>query len=1045
MLLNLIGVFLGLEGSYPWLAQTYDPNLVRPEDAALVFSGPRFFIALIAGIVLAFGFQLLLTNLSVAAGITYLGHQSDSSHSGRSEGGSNPVRKIGTAVGLWTLITVSLALFLACLLAVKLSLVNSALLGGIVGLVIWGAYFSLLVWISSTTVGSLVGSVVNAAVSGFQALIGTATTAMGAKVARDQIVTTAEAAAAAVRREFTAGIDPQTLRENLEDYLDKIRPKELDIQPIRQEFERLLSSPDLQNLDPEQLQQFDRATFEKLIGDRTYLSKREVNQIVDQLEATWKQTVGKTQRPNALNQLVEYLQSARPEQISEGINSRLDQLIAQLGNQSQPQGQSQPQNQGGMSFTPGMIMSQALNALIGIAMGRTDLSDLDVEKIINQVKTTRDRLGEQASKVATQIVGEKPAAPYSVIRADVENYLLNAYSWQMTPERIDQDFRAVLYDPEANATAIRKELEQLSRQDFVDLLQSRGIFTQDRMTQLSAQLEAIRRDVLRKVTHVEETEKTLELETNLQAYLHLAPRETLLDQNALAQELKPILDDPEVEAGRLHDRLQILSQSLLMDFLAPRSDLSQPEKEQVIAEIGRVARIVLADAEGVQSAVTARVQSQWQQVTDYLRDTGKAELNPEGIQRDLQTLLHDPQAGVLHLRSRLSQFDRSTLVTLLSQRNDISESEANRIVDQVESTWHRVSHAPQILTAKATEQYDKVTTALSDYLRNTGRTELNPEAIQRDLKLLLQDPKLGTRALRDRLSHIDRETLVKLLSQRQDLSEAQVNQIIDQVQGIIRNTVRAPRRLAVRAQTQLHDFQSGLADYLRNTGKDELNPEGIRRDLNLLLHDPRLGMSRLSDRLSHLDRSTLVALLAQRQDMTEEEANQIVDRVLSVREQMLEQIKSIQLRIQNVIDSIFNQIRDYLNGLQRPELNYDGIKRDLRTLFDDPQAGVEALRTRLSQFDRNTLIALLSSREDMSEADAEHIIHQVERARDSVLNRASWVQEQVQQRLDEVKYQAQRQVEETRKAAASAAWWLFATALTSAILSTLAGGLAVVR
>jgi hypothetical protein len=63
----------------------------------------------------------------------------------------------------------------------------------------------------------------------------------------------------------------------------------------------------------------------------------------------------------------------------------------------------------------------------------------------------------------------------------------------------------------------------------------------------------------------------------------------------------------------------------------------------------------------------------------------------------------------------------------------------------------------------------------------------------------------------------------------------------------------------------------------------------------------------------------------------------------------------------------------------------------------------------------------------------------------SRLNRASWVQEQVQQRLDEVKYQAQRQVEETRKAAASAAWWLFATALTSAILSTLAGGLAVVR
>jgi hypothetical protein len=35
------------------------------------------------------------------------------------------------------------------------------------------------------------------------------------------------------------------------------------------------------------------------------------------------------------------------------------------------------------------------------------------------------------------------------------------------------------------------------------------------------------------------------------------------------------------------------------------------------------------------------------------------------------------------------------------------------------------------------------------------------------------------------------------------------------------------------------------------------------------------------------------------------------------------------------------------------------------------------------------------------------------------------------------------QVDETRKAAAVAAWWLFATALTSAIVSAIAGSLAV--
>jgi hypothetical protein len=177
--------------------------------------------------------------------------------------------------------------------------------------------------------------------------------------------------------------------------------------------------------------------------------------------------------------------------------------------------------------------------------------------------------------------------------------------------------------------------------------------------------------------------------------------------------------------------------------------------------------------------------------------------------------------------------------------------------------------------------------------------------------------------------------------------------------------------------------------------------------------------------------------------MSEAEANRVVDQVLSVRDQIHDQIQNIQHRIQSIVDSIFARIRNYLNSLDRPELNYDGIKRDLRTLFDDPQAGFDALRSRLGQFDRGTLVALLSSREDISEADANRVIDQIESARNSVLQRAERIQQEAQRRLEEVKLQAQRQAEETRKAAESAAWWLFATAVVSACASAIAGAIAV--
>ena len=199
----------------------------------------------------------------------------------------------------------------------------------------------------------------------------------------------------------------------------------------------------------------------------------------------------------------------------------------------------------------------------------------------------------------------------------------------------------------------------------------------------------------------------------------------------------------------------------------------------------------------------------------------------------------------------------------------------------------------------------------------------------------------------------------------------------------------------------------------------------------------------MSDRLSHFDRDTLVALLSQREDISEEEANRIADNIDSVRKQLVEQAQAIQHQMQSAMESVFGRIRKYLNSLDRPELNYEGIKRDFRKLFDDPEAGFEALRDRLSQFDRDTLVAVISSREDISEADANRIIDQIEGVRDSVLHRAERLQEEAEKRVKQLKHTAKEQMKETRKVAATAAWWLFGTALTSVGVAAFAGVIAV--
>ncbi len=1026
------------------------PEVITSEEASLVFSGPQFLVALVAGVMMAFAFQLLLTNFSVAFGISSLGgSQSDDSSSDL----GSTISKISAAVGLWTLVTVSIALFIACFLAVKLSLVDSPVLGAIIGVVIWSTYFSLLVWIGSTAAGSLIGSVVSTATSGFQGIMGTAAAALGANAAKNQVVSTAEEVTAAVRRELTSGLDPNSIRDTLQSSLGSLQLPKLDLDEIRSQFEKILSGSDLQSLaGSDLLRNIDRQTFVDLIASRTDFSKQDVNRVADQLEGVWQQVVGQPgqQDPNA--ELLNLIKSATPEDLQS--NQLSTQLAGLIGG-----GQDKGQQGTGLA---NQAMKLGFSALVGTALQKVDFSKLDVEKISEQLQSLKDKAPdfnvekiseqlqslkdqatEQANKLGSQVADKVPSLPSGTIQQDVDDYLLNSYRWHLNRETIKKEFKDVIYDPEADSGTVRRQLEQLNRDYFIQKLTSRGDFLPDQITEITDQLEGIRTEVLNTVQNAEPQQQSQDLRSRVENYLRSTGKEEL-NPEGIQRDFKTVLSDPEAGFEVLGERFKQFDRDTFVQLLKERQDISSEEADQIISQLESTRDSVLSGAAELQEQAKSKAQELRQKVEAYLRDTKKEELNPEGIKRELQTLLEDPHSGLSALRTRLSQFDRDTLVQLLRQRQDLSEEQVNQVIDQIEAVRDNILQAPQKLAEKAKEQYDQTTATIAEYLRNTNLEELNPEGIKRDLAKLLDDPKEGASAIRDRLSQVDRETLVKLLSQRQDLSEEQVNKTIDQVQEGILSIVKAPQRLASRAQKQALDFEANLESYLRNTNKEELNPESIKRDLQLLLNDPRAGVGNIGDRLSKFDRSTLVAFLSQREDITEEEANRIADQIESVRSSFVEQLQEIQQKIQSVLDGIFGKIRDYLNSLERPELNYDSIKQDFSKVFNDPQAGLEALRARLGQFDRDTLVAVLSSREDISEADANRIIDQVEATRDSVLQQGERIQQETQKRLTVLKQQATQQAEETKKAAAGAAWWLFSAALTSLTASAIAGALAVV-
>ncbi|MBW4678028.1 MAG: MFS transporter [Desmonostoc geniculatum HA4340-LM1] len=1020
---------------------TLGQQVLTPEEGSVLFSGPKFWVALLAGVSIAFALQLLFTNFSVAVGIS--SWEIDSDDDEQSESVGKKIRKVQAKIGFWALITASIALFIASFLAVKLSLVQNAFLGAVIGVVIWSIYFSLMIWFGSSAVGSLIGSIASTVTSGFQALFGTATTGISANTAKQQLVSTAEEVTAAVRRELTSGFDPESIRNTLQNSLAAVQLPKLDLKEIRSQFDKLIQDTDLQSVaNSDLLQNVNRQTFVDLISDRTDLSKEDLNRIVDQLESAWQQALN---HKNPTQQVISLLKSASPEELnSEKLGERLQELVT-VG--------------GGNGKQSNGVIKQAvrygLSAAVPAVLDRVNLSDIDVNKITTQLQKLKEKvqdvdveeITEQLQKFREQATARLPISLENTIKADVEDYILNSFPWHFNRITLKEEFKEVIYDANANPTTVRCELEEINQEYFVNLLKQRDDISEARVTEIAEQMESDRQEVLETVKQAEVREKGQDFRSRIENYLRSTGKEEL-NPEGIERDFGKLLEDPQAGFEDLSNRFGQFDRDTFVQLLQKRQDISEEEANNIVSQLERNRDNILNRAKELQEQAKAKADELRQRVEDYLQNTNKEELNPESIKREFKVLLEDPQAGISLLRSRLSQFDRDTLVQLLNQRQDLSEEQINQVLDQLEAVRDSILQVPQ----QAREQYEKTTKAIAEYLRNTNLDELDPDGIRRDLERLLDDPKAGALALRvdakrlvarHRLSHVDRETLVKLLSQGKDLSQEQVNQIIDRAQDAIRDILKAPRRLAKRTTQRIVDFEGNLENYLQNTNKEELNPEGIKRDLQLLLSSPRAGIGNLSDRASKFDRSTIVALLSQREDISEEEANRIVDQIESVRSSIVEQFQQIQQRVQSVLDGVFARIRNYLNSLERPELNYEGIKQDFGKVFDDPQAGFEALRDRLSQFDRDTLVAVLSSREDISEADANRIIDQIETARDSVLQRAERIQQETQKRLKAIQEQAKKQAEETKKTVANAAWWIFGTALTSLAASAIAGAIAV--
>ncbi|MEQ9438224.1 MAG: hypothetical protein RIG62_04220 [Cyclobacteriaceae bacterium] len=361
-----------------------------------------------------------------------------------------------------------------------------------------------------------------------------------------------------------------------------------------------------------------------------------------------------------------------------------------------------------------------------------------------------------------------------------------------------------------------------------------------------------------------------------------------------------------------------------------------------------------------------------------------------------------------------------------------------------------------------------------DRMEKTANSGPNYEQVKQDLVNLLKDLRIEEKSEVEMGGEKDTEIFIKLASEQPNLTKEDVNKLKNTYQqarkAVNEGNTNEEKAKKVAAQftsaseEDIDGYIQQIESYLRDTERAEINPDAIREDIEQIVNDPKHAQAILKERISQMDRGTLVALLEQHQKMDHQKAEKIVSYVEEAidwvskktdyvkgatqkEKKANSQASDIRVEADGTMSQSSNKfegrMRQYLSGLNRPELQYDSLKHDVERILHDPKSSPRIIRSRLSQFDKETFMALLTSNDRISRRDVENIGNKVDETRQQLLMKVEELEKGAQRKAEQAKQMALHQAENARKTAATAAWWLFATALVSGLASAAGGLLAI--
>ena len=540
----------------------YGQDILETSRTAMVsnIDLPSFFICVIGGVLLAIAFQTVLTLISVASGVTAIGDLEKKGHHDKTYSEANKKDKsstslgvkISNAMGIWTLVTVSISLFFASWLAVRLSLIDVNFVGVSLGLIIWATFFTLMVYLEVKMVTSLLGGLFNTALSALRSGFNV----VGGAISKSEKSEMKEVAAYTVdhaRQELASMLDTRKVDKKIDKWVKTLQP---DYTSLRRELSALIKDIEIKEEETLGRHGITREMFLNVTGSMPNLSKQDkkkVGEMFDEIKsaaktegskgdkvlaAVDKLTPGSEEDTREFRRKVEqYLRQANRDELSpDKLKRDLEEII------------SHP------SRSPQIIMNRInqldKNSLVALMEQRPGINHQDAVRYANYAEQALDTIRSRFSDVQNKARnmggdsntdnkgpqettdlrnaeigvihtdrGERVSAyapaeesfnkpvqkkDTSAIEAKLRSFFEQMPGQEWDYERIKRDFVQMYHDPSAAPTILKQRLDQYDRDSFILLMEKTGIMSRDKAEKVADSAIEAKNEVIRKANELEE-------------------------------------------------------------------------------------------------------------------------------------------------------------------------------------------------------------------------------------------------------------------------------------------------------------------------------------------------------------------------------------------------------------------------------------------------------------------------------------------------------------------------------------------------------------